>query len=67
MKIIRYITAGICVALILVTLYFIDYHHLFSRENISFFVVILVMILNILALLWKGAVFRSKQNQGGIK
>ena len=62
MKVIRYITAGICVALILIALYFVDYQHLFSRENISFFVVILVMILNILALLLPGrAKNRSKK------
>jgi putative effector of murein hydrolase len=54
MKIIRYITAGICVALILTALYFIDFQQLFSRVNVPFFVVILVMILNILALLLPG-------------
>ncbi|GEM_PF-4695640 len=66
MKVIRYFVVALCVALIVVTLYFIDYHNLFSRDNFSFFVVIVVMILNILALLWKGAIFRRKHDQGGI-
>ena len=64
MKTIRYITAGICVALVLVTFYFIDYHHFFSGANVSLFVIIVVMILNILALMWPGKVGKAgRQNR----
>jgi uncharacterized membrane protein len=66
MKTIRYITAGVCVALILVTLYYIDYRQFFSRDNVSLFVVIVVMVLNILALLWPGKIKKSQQNQEGV-
>jgi len=66
MKIIRYITTAICVALVLVAIYFIDYNHFFSGANVSMFVVIVVMILNIFALTWPGKVGKSRQNRGGI-
>ncbi len=66
MKTIRYIIAGICVSLVLVTIYFIDYHHFFSGANVSMFVVILVMILNILALMWPAKIGNSRQKQGEI-
>lgn len=63
MKIIRYITAGICVALVLVSIYYIDYYHFFSGANVPLFVVIVVLILNILALMWPGSLTNSRQNK----
>jgi hypothetical protein len=63
MKIIRYITASICVALALVSIYYIDYNHFLSEANVPLFVVVVVMILNILALMWPGKVRKSRQNR----
>lgn len=63
MKIIRYITAGICVALVLVSIYYVDYNHFFSGANVPLFVVIVVLILNILALMWPGSLTNSRQNK----
>ena len=51
MKKFRFIIIGISVALILITLLFIDYQDLVSRSNLGSFLGIIAMLFNILAMI----------------
>ena len=47
----RFIIAGVSFALLVSSLFLIDYHNLISKSNLGSFLVILSMSLNILAMI----------------